>query len=160
MPTDTHQLEITTPSETEIALERAFDAPRELVFAAFTDAAHLPRWLTGPEGWTMPVCEIDLREGGAWRVLFRNGDGEEMEITGVFKEIKPPEKVVQTERWGGDWPETLQTTTFAQDGERTIVTQTLLYPSTEARDKALASGMKEGTSVSYDRLAEYLASQG
>jgi uncharacterized protein YndB with AHSA1/START domain len=153
---DTRETTFTTPSEREIRLERAFGAPRELVFAAFTEPEHVPHWMLGPDGWSMPVCEIDLREGGTWHFVWRKGDGEEMAMTGVFKEVAPPEKLVQTEAWGGDWAETLNTTSFAEDGDSTIVTLTVLYPSKEARDRALATGMKDGASTSYDRLARYL----
>jgi uncharacterized protein YndB with AHSA1/START domain len=158
--TETRELKITTPSDLEIVLERAFDAPRDLVFAAFTEEEHIPNWMLGPEGWTMPVCEIDLREGGTWRVVWRKSEGEEMVITGAFTEVAPPERFVKTEAWGGDWAETLNTTEFAEDGDRTIVTETMLYPSKDARDRALASGMEGGTSISYDRLDAYLATLG
>ena len=147
----------TTPSDTEIAMSRIFDAPRSLVFEAFTNAEHLRHWMLGPEGWTMPVCEIDLRPGGAWHFVWRNDDGTEMEMTGEYREITAPERMVSTESWGGDWPETIVTLTLdeAQDG-KTRMTQTVLYPSTEARDAALETGMKDGAAISYDRLAEYL----
>jgi uncharacterized protein YndB with AHSA1/START domain len=154
---DTRETAFTTPSDREISLVRRFDAPRDLVFAAFTDPEHIPHWMLGPDGWSMPVCELDLREGGAWHFVWRKDDGEEMGMTGVFTEVSPPEKVVQTEAWGGDWAETINTTAFAQDGDATIVTQTILYPSEEARDRALGTGMSDGASTSYDRLARYLA---
>jgi uncharacterized protein YndB with AHSA1/START domain len=157
---DTRETTFTTPSDRELSFTRTFEAPRDLVFAAFTDPEHVPNWMLGPEGWSMPVCEMDVREGGTWHFVWRKGDGEEMAMTGVFKEVSPPEKVVQTEAWGGDWAETLNTTSFAEDGDRTIVTQTILYPSQEARDRAMATGMKDGASVSYDRLAAYLATVG
>lgn len=137
-------------------MSRVFDAPRSLVFEAFTDAKHLPQWMLGPEGWTMPVCEIDLRPGGAWHFVWRRDDGAEMEMTGEYREITPPERLVSTESWGGDWPETIVTLTLTEEDGKTRMTQTVLYPSKEARDAALATGMKEGADVSYDRLAEYL----
>ena len=85
------------------------DAPRHLVFAAWTNPEHLPHWMLGPPGWTMPVCEIDLRPGGEWHFVWRRSDGAEMEMSGVYKEITPPERLVSTESWGGNWPETLNT---------------------------------------------------
>jgi len=98
----------TTPSDREIVMKRVFDAPRRLVFEAWTNPKHLPHWMLGPEGWTMPVCEIDLRPGGAWHFVWRRSDGTEMQMRGLYREITTPERLVCTESWGGDWPETLQ----------------------------------------------------
>jgi uncharacterized protein YndB with AHSA1/START domain len=147
----------TTPSDREIAMTRVFDAPRRLVWAAWTDPEHVPHWMLGPEGWTMPVCEIDLRPGGAWHFVWRRGDGTEMEMRGTYREVVPPERVVSTESWGGDWPETLNTLTLSEEDGKTTVAQRVLYPSKEARDAALQTGMKDGVSLSFDRLAEHLA---
>jgi len=146
----------TTPSDREVAMSRVFDAPRSLVWEAWTSPEHMPHWLLGPEGWTMPVCEIDLRPGGEFRFSWRKGDGEEMEIRGAYQEVAPPERLVSTESWGGDWPETINTLTLSEEGGKTTMTQTVLYPSKEARDAALETGMKDGASVSFERLAEYL----
>ena len=104
----------------------------------------------------MPVCEIDLRPGGAWRFVWRHADGNEMAMRGVYREVVPPERLVNTESWGGPWPETLNTLTLSEEKGRTTMTQRVLYPSNEARDAALKTGMKEGMDVSYERLAEYL----
>ncbi len=147
---------VTTPSDREIVMTRVFDAPRRLVFEAHTDPEHLPHWMLGPEGWTMPVCEIDLRPGGAWHFVWRRSDGTEMEMRGEYREITPPERLVSTESWGGDWPETLNTLILTEEDGKTTMTSTVLYPSKEARDAALETGMKEGASLSFDRLAEYL----
>lgn len=146
----------TTPSDREIVAMRVFDAPRRLVWEAHTNPAHVPHWMTGPDGWTMPVCEIDLRPGGAWHFVWRQSDGTEMEMRGMYKEVTPPERLVNTESWGGDYAETLNTLVLTEDGGRTTITTTVLYPSKEARDRALGTGMKEGWSQSYDRLDEYL----
>jgi uncharacterized protein YndB with AHSA1/START domain len=146
----------TTPSDREIAITRVFDAPRALVWEAHTNPEHPPQWMLGPEGWTMPICEIDLRPGGEWHFVWRRSDGSEMEMRGVYKEIEPPERLVTTEAWGGDWPETLNTLTLDEEDGKTTMTNTILYPSTEARDAALGTGMKEGASLSFDRLAEHL----
>jgi uncharacterized protein YndB with AHSA1/START domain len=151
-------LQVATPTDREIVVTRVFDAPRRLVFEAWTNPRHLPRWMLGPEGWTMPVCEIDLRPGGAWHFVWRRSDGTEMEMRGVYREITPPERLVSTESWGGDWPETLNTLILSEEGGKTTSTVTILYPSKEARDAALKTGMKEGMSQSFDRLNEYLAS--
>jgi uncharacterized protein YndB with AHSA1/START domain len=150
----------TTPSDREIAMTRVFDAPRRLVWAANTNPAHLPHWMLGPDGWTMPVCEIDLRPGGAWHFVWRRADGTEMGMRGVYREIVPPERLVATESWGGDWPETLNTLLLSEEGGKTTMTQTMLYPSKAARDAALKTGMKDGATQSYDRLAAYLRTMG
>ena len=147
----------TTPSEREFAMTRVFEAPRRLVWEAWTNTEHLPKWMLGPPGWTMPVCEIDLRPGGAWHFVWRQSDGTEMAMRGVYREVVPPERLVTTESWGGDWPETINTLVLVEEDGKTTMTQTILYPSKEARDAALKTGMSDGVSVSFDRLAAYLA---
>jgi len=144
------------PSEREIVLTRVFAAPRRLVFEVWTSPEHLPHWMLGPSGWTMPVCEIDLRPGGAWHFVWRRSDGTEMEMRGEYREVEPPERLVHTESWGGDWPETLNTLILSEEHGKTTMAQTVLYPSKEARDAALATGMKKGASISFERLDEYL----
>lgn len=146
----------TTPSDREVAATRVFDAPRKLVWEAHTNPEHVSQWMLGPEGWEIPVCEIDLRPGGKWRFVWRKGDGSEMEVHGVYKEIVAPEKLVYTENWGGDWPETIQTVSLTEKDGRTTLVSTLLYASKKDRDAALGTGMKEGWSQSYDHLDEYL----
>jgi uncharacterized protein YndB with AHSA1/START domain len=155
---DAGKLEVTTPTDTEIVMTRVFAAPRQLVFEAWTSPQHLPHWMLGPAGWTMPVCEIDLRPGGAWHFVWRRSDGTEMGMRGVYKEVTPPERLVHTEAWGGDWPETLNTLVLSEQGGKTTITCTILYPSKAARDAALKTGMEDGVAVSFDRFAEYLAS--
>jgi uncharacterized protein YndB with AHSA1/START domain len=146
----------TTPSDREVVMTRVFDAPRSLVWEAWTNPEHVPQWLLGPEGWTMPVCEIDLRPGGEWHFVWRRSDGTEMEMRGEYREVAAPERLVSTESWGGDWPETLNTLILTEEDGKTTMTQTVLYPSKEARDAALGTGMQEGASQSFDRLAEHL----
>jgi uncharacterized protein YndB with AHSA1/START domain len=146
----------TMPSDRELAMTRVFDAPRALVFEAWTSPEHVRQWLLGPAGWTMPVCEIDLRAGGRWRFAWRHADGSEMEMTGEYREVSPPERLVSTESWGGDWPETLNTLVLTEEDGVTTATLTILYPSQEARDAAMATGMKEGVALSFDRLSEHL----
>jgi uncharacterized protein YndB with AHSA1/START domain len=148
----------TTPTDRELVITRVVDAPRTLVWDVWTSPEHLPHWLLGPEGWTMPVCEIDLRPGGAWRWGWRREDGSQMEMHGIYKEIAPPERLVSTEAWGGDWPETINTLLLTEENGKTTITQRILYSSKEARDAALQTGMKEGVMVSFDRLARYLRS--
>jgi uncharacterized protein YndB with AHSA1/START domain len=155
--TNTGTLQVTTPTDREIAMARVFAAPRGLVFEAWTNPKLVPRWMLGPEGWTMPVCEIDLRPGGAWHFVWRRANGTEMAMRGVYREVTPPARLVSTESWGGDWPETLNTLLLAEENGKTTVMQTILYPSKEARDKALETGMKDGVTASFDRLDEVLA---
>ena len=156
--TNSGETTLTTPSDREAAMTRVFDAPRELVFEAWTSPEHVPHWLLGPEGWEMPVCEIDLRPGGSWRYVWRRADGTEMEMDGDFNDVAPPERIVNTERWGGDWPETVNTVAFTEEDGRTTVTITVLYPSQEARDAAIGTGMADGADESFARLDERLRS--
>jgi uncharacterized protein YndB with AHSA1/START domain len=149
-------LTITTPSDREVAMTRVFDAPRRLVFEAWTNPEHLPHWMLGPAGWTMPVCEIDLRPGGAWHFVWRKADGAEMAMTGVYREVTPPERLVSTEKWGPEWPETINTLTLSEKDGKTTLTNTILYPSKDARDAALKTGMKDGATQSFERLDAYL----
>ena len=147
----------TTPSDLEIVSTRTFDAPRRLVFAAFTDPAHVPNWLLGPDGWDMPICEIDLRVGGKWRYVWRNStDGREFGMHGVYREIDAPAKIVNTEVFEGS--EAVNTLELSELSGRTLMVHTMRMPSIEARDGALATGMTEGADTSYDRLDSYLAS--
>jgi uncharacterized protein YndB with AHSA1/START domain len=148
----------TTPSDREIVMTRVFDAPRKLVWEAWTRTEHVPHWMLGPAGWSMPVCEIDLRPGGEWHFVWRHADGREMAMNGVYREVVPPERLVSTESWGGDWPETVNTLILTEQEGRTLVTLTVLYPSKEARDAALSTGMKNGLAASMDLLATHLES--
>ena len=154
----TDTLTITTLTDREVAMTRVFDAPRRLVFEAWTNPKHVPQWLLGPDGWTMPVCEIDLRPGGSWHFVWRKSNGTEMAMSGEYREVTPPERIVNTERWGPEWPETLNTLVFTEENGKTRMTLTILYPSKEARDAAIKTGMSDGASQSFDRLESYLAS--
>jgi uncharacterized protein YndB with AHSA1/START domain len=146
----------TTPSDRELQMTRIFDAPRQRVFDAWTNPGHLPHWMIGPGGWTMPICEINLQPHGKWHIVWRHFDVSEMQMRGVYHEIVRGERLVSTESWGGNWPETLNTLVLSEHEGKTTITSTILYPSKEARDNALASGMKEGVSLSFSRLADYL----
>jgi uncharacterized protein YndB with AHSA1/START domain len=147
---------LTTPSDREIVITRVFNAPRRLVFEAYTNPAHLPHWMLGPQGWSMPVCEVDLRVGGSWHFVWRHTDGTEMAMRGVYQEIVPPERLVSNDSWGGEWPNTLNTLVLSEQDGKTTLTQRVLYPSKEARDAALKTGMLEGMDQSFEHLAEYL----
>ena len=145
-----------TPSDCELVTTRTFDAPRSLVWAAFTDPKHLPNWQTGPEGFTMPVCEIDLRAGGSWRYVWRNAHGREFEASGTYREVIPQERIVTVAGKSGE--ENTITTEFAERDGRTTVTTTNTFGSKASRDQAIPYA-KGGTASSYTRLDAYLASQ-
>ena len=148
----------TTPSDTEIVMRRVVDASRALVWDVYTKPEHVRQWMLGPEGWTMPVCEMDVRPGGTFRYVWRRAEGDELEITGTYVEISPPAQIVSSESWGAGWPDTRNTLDLTEEDGRTTITTTMLYPSKDARDAALQSGMRDGASVTFNRLAAYLAS--
>ena len=153
-------LQLTAPGEREIVMTRVLDAPRQLVFDALTKPELVRRWLLGPPGWSMPVCEIDLRVGGKYRYVWRkDSDGTEMGMGGVYHEIAVPERLVTTERFDEAWypGEAVGTLVLVEQRGRTTVTQTMRYESREARDAVLKSGMEKGVAASYDRLADLLA---
>ena len=152
---------VSTPTDLTIEIERDFAAPRELVFDAFTKPELVRRWLLGPDGWTMPVCEIDLKVGGRYRYVWhKEKTGQQMGMGGVFKEIARPGKLVATEKFDDAWypGEALNATTFEQRGEVTKVTLGVSYESKEARDTAARSGMERGMAAGYDRLEGLLSS--
>jgi uncharacterized protein YndB with AHSA1/START domain len=147
-------LQLTTRGDREIVMTRAFDAPRTLVWEAFTKPELVRQWLLGPPGWTMPVCEIDLRVGGRYRYLWRNSNGIEMGMSGVHREIVVPERIVATEKFDQSWypGEALGTIVLVERDGRTTLTQTVLYESREAREVVLKSPMESGVAAGYDRL--------
>jgi uncharacterized protein YndB with AHSA1/START domain len=150
---------VSTPSNCEIRVTRDFDARRRLVFDAFTRPELVRRWLLGPPGWTMPLCEIDLRVGGAYRYVWRSEQGgSQMALGGVFREITPVERLVATEKFDDAWypGEALDTTVFVETGSITRTTITILYESQEARDTARRSGMEYGMAAGYERLEKLL----
>jgi uncharacterized protein YndB with AHSA1/START domain len=157
-------LTVTTPTDREIVMTRVFDAPRRLVFQAMTDAAILRRWLWGPPGWSMVECESDVKVGGTFRHVWHNDNGAVMAMHGVYREIVPPERVVRTETFdmGCDvqMGEQVGTVALTEQGGRTLLTLTVRFPTKEARDGALASGMERGVAASYDRLADLLSNSG
>lgn len=159
-PRTTVGLKVSTPSDREILMTRLFDAPRDLVFDAFTKPHLIKRWLFGPAGWSLPVCEVDLRAGGTMRYVWRHESGTNMGMSGVFREIKRPERIVHSEIFDEDWTggETLVTTVFSEQGGRTTMKQTILYVSRDARDAVLRSPMEDGVAQGYNRLDEVLAS--
>ncbi|HEV8630302.1 MAG TPA: SRPBCC family protein [Thermoanaerobaculia bacterium] len=160
MPT-TGALQVTTPSDREIVMTRTFDAPRALVFDAFTRPEHVRRWLLGPPGWSMVVCDMDLRVGGTYRWVWRrDDDGTTMGMGGVYREIVAPQRIVSSEKFDQAWypGEAIGTVVLSEKAGKTTITQTILYESRDARDGVLKSGMEKGVEASYDRLEDLLAS--
>ena len=154
---NTGTLKVTTPTDREIVLTRVFDAPRKLVFEAFTKPELLKQWF-GPRGWSLVVCEVDLKVGGGFRFVLRGPDGKQMGMSGVYREIVPPERSVHMESYD-DYPgESRVTSVFVEQAGKTTLTATVLYPSKEVRDAVIQSGMEHGAAESYDKLAELLAS--
>ena len=149
---------VTTPSDQEIRLTRLFDAPRDLVFEAMSRPEHVRRWwgCLG-EGYSVPVCEIDLRPGGAWRFVNRTPQGE-FGFHGEYREITPPSRIVFTEIFEM-YPDTVSVVTaeLGEEGGKTRLTATIRYPSKDVRDMVKDSGMSTGAGISYDRLEELLA---
>jgi len=155
---NTGTLQVTTPTDREIAMTRVFDAPKQMVFDAFSKPELLKRWF-GPRGWSLVVCDVDLRVGGGFRFVLRGPDGKEMGMRGVYREIAPPERSVHVETYD-DYPgESVVTAVFTEQGGKTTLTATVSYPSQEVRDIVLKTGMEHGAAESYDKLAELLASQ-
>jgi uncharacterized protein YndB with AHSA1/START domain len=155
----THSLTVTPVGNDELLFTRDFDAPRELVFEAITTPALLQQWMLGPGGWTMPVCEVDLRPGGRFRYVWRK-DGKDMGMSGTFREIVAPERIVHTEIFDQDWTggETLVTTLLTEAAGRTTLTTRVRYTSAAARAGALQTGMVGGMSDTYDRLQGLITS--
>lgn len=157
---DAGKLTVKALGDREIVIVRAFNAPRQLVFDAFTKAELVRRWLFGPEGWSFAVCEIDLRVGGAYRYVWRKeSTGEVMGMGGVFREITPPGRLVSTERFDDPWypGEGVGTIELVEQRGKTVMTQTVKYESRAARDAVLQSPMESGLAAGYDRLETLLA---
>lgn len=154
-------LRVAAGGERDIVMTRAFAAPRERVWEALTRPDLVRRWLLGPPGWTMTVCEMDLRVGGSYRYVWRrDADGHEMGMGGVYREVAPPRRLVATEVFDHSWypGHALDTTELSERGGVTTLTLTVRYESREARDGVLKSPMAEGVGASYNRLEALLAS--
>ncbi|GJL90613.1 SRPBCC family protein [Hyphococcus sp.] len=152
---------ITPSGERRIVTTRTFDAPKQQVFDAFTRPKMLKCWMFGPDGWSLPHCEVDLKPGGRWRYLWRHDDGREMAASGEYLEISPPDKLVHTERFDEDWTggETIVTTRFTEKSGRTTVTLSIEYAAGETRDRVLKSPMAAGMEAGYARLDRILLQQ-
>ena len=158
----TNKAEVTAPSDTTIAVARDFDAPRSLVFLAFTKPELVRRWLLGPPGWTMPVCEIDLRVGGKYRYRWRSDAGDkQFGFTGIFTRIEPDTTLNHSERFeeAPDEGEAQIETSFRDRGSKTRVTYLMTFASKAARDAAAATGMTDGMEMSFRGLDKLLAAQ-
>jgi uncharacterized protein YndB with AHSA1/START domain len=154
---------ITAHGDREIVVTRVFDAPRGLVFDAYTKPELVKRWLTGPDGWSMPVCEIDLRAGGKFRYVWKSdSDGHEMGMGGVYREVLKPDRIVATEVFDEAWypGEAVDTIVLVERDGKTTLTQTICYNSRETRDAVLKSPMQYGMAMSYDRLEQVLPAVG
>jgi uncharacterized protein YndB with AHSA1/START domain len=157
--------QVTLPSDREVAVTRTFDAPRALVFEAYTQPELVKRWMLGPPGWSMPVCDMDVRPGGKFRWRWRSDeDGKEFGFHGEFREVVAPAKIVHTETYDpGDLGGTMGdeaaviTTRFSERDGITTMTAVMDFGSKKSRDEAMATGMTEGMELSYQLLDAVLA---
>ncbi len=153
------KLQVSTPSDREILMTRTFSAPRQLVWDAHTKCDLLKRWLFGPDGWELAVCQMDLRVGGRYRWVWRHPQKKEMATGGVFREIVAPERLVNTEQFEEPWypGEAVNTMVLTEQAGKTLMTLTLLHESKESRDIALKSGMETGMEMGFERLDKIFA---
>jgi uncharacterized protein YndB with AHSA1/START domain len=150
--------EVSEPSEQEMRLTRLFEAPVQLVFEAMTKPEHIKRWWGQlGDGYSVPVCEVDLRPGGKWRFVNRHPHGEAV-FYGEYREISPPHRIVFTEIFA-PFPDAVSVVTsiLTEEGAKTRLTATVRYPSAQVRDMVLGTGMIKGAGISYDRLEDLLA---
>lgn len=163
--TMSRKAQVTTPSDREVKVVRSFKAPRALVYRAYTEPALLKQWMLGPPGWTMPVCEMDVRVGGRYRWVWRNdADGSQFGFSGTFREVQPGVRLVHNEVYepgtvGGEFPgsEAIVSIDFAEQNGITTLTSVMDFGSKEARDAAVATGMTDGMEQSYAALDQKLA---
>jgi uncharacterized protein YndB with AHSA1/START domain len=158
--------EVSLPSDREVLVKRGFDAPVKLVWQAYTEPALMRRWLQGPPGWSMPVCEMVTRVGGKYRWRWRNNEnGQEFGFTGEMLEVNLHSKIVHTQIYDpgnlgismGDEP-TIVTVMFHETNGITTVATTIKYASQADRDAAMSTGMTDGMEMSYTSLDGVLAS--
>jgi uncharacterized protein YndB with AHSA1/START domain len=156
-------IEVTLPSDREVRVVRRFNAPRQLVWDAHTKPALIQKWMLGPPGWSMPVCEMDLREGGTYRWRWRSDeDGKEFGFFGEFQHVNAPAKLVHAEHYdpgdvGGAMDASapaIITSEFVEANGVTTLTVTMLFASKEIRDGAVSTGMTDGMEMGYARLDE------
>ena len=164
MPVTFEKAHVTLPSDHEVRVTRSFRAPRALVYKAYTEPSLVQRWLLGPPGWSMPVCEMDVRVGGRYRWRWRSDkDGKEFGFSGTYREVDPPSKLVHNEAYdpgtvSDDFPtnDAVVTVTFTEDAGVTTMTSLIDFGSKEACDAALATGMTDGMEQSYQLLERLL----
>ncbi len=154
---NTGTLKVETRGDREVVMTRVFDAPRQMVYDAFTKPELLKRWF-GPRGHSMDLCEVDLRVGGGFRFVLRMPNGRTMGMRGVYQELDPPERSVHLESFD-DFPgePAVVTSILTESAGKTTLTITVLSPSREVRDAMIRTGMEHGAAESYDKLAELLA---
>jgi uncharacterized protein YndB with AHSA1/START domain len=155
----------TQPSTREYVLERVFEAPRPLVWQAWTQPEHLQQWW-GPQHWTLPVCNIDLRPGGVWHYCMRGPNGEESWGKAIYREIVEPERLVYVDAFSDaegniaeGMPEMVITVEFVDLGDKTRVISRTEFASAADLQAVLEMGMEEGIKQTWDRLEAYLASR-
>jgi uncharacterized protein YndB with AHSA1/START domain len=164
MPMTIDKAQVTLPNEREVEVTRSFKAPRALVYRAYTEPQLVQRWLLGPPGWSMPVCEMDVRVGGRYQWRWRSDkDGSEFGFTGTFREVQPASRLVHTEAYepgtvGGGYPgnDAIVTVTFTEEAGTTTVVTLIDFGSKGARDAAMATGMTDGMEQSYQLLDRLL----
>jgi uncharacterized protein YndB with AHSA1/START domain len=148
---------VADPGTQQIVITRSFDAPRELVFKAFTDPDAIRQWWGQRDNETV-VAQLEARPGGRWRFVQRSQDGSEHGFHGVYHEAAAPERIVYTFEWEGmPGHVLLETITFGEQDGKTQMTDTSVFQSVADRDGMLQSGMESGAAESFDRLDEYLA---
>ena len=156
------KLRVSVPNDTDVVVTRSFAAPRAVIFDCHTKPELVRRWLLGPEGWTMPVCEIDLRPGGKFRYVWRKPGSPDLHMSGEFREIDSPHGIVHVERFDEEWArgeQSVVTTAFEEKAGRTHMTMTIRFSSKEVREAATATGMTDGMDTSYDRLEDTILAQ-
>ena len=167
MPMTIEKAQVTLPSDCEVHVARSFKAPKALVYRAYTEPQLVRRWMLGPPGWTMPVCEMDVRVGGNYRWRWRSDDNaSEFGFSGTFREVHPASRVVHTEAYdpgtlGDGYPgePAIVTVTFTEEGGVTTVTTLIDFRTKETRDAAMATGMTDGMEQSYQLLDGLLREQ-
>lgn len=163
MTTTISKAEVSLPSDSEVKVVRRFKASRELVYKAYTTPELMQRWLLGPPGWSMPVCEMDVRVGGKFRWRWRSDEGQEFGFFGEFREVVPPSRIVHTEYYdpgdvGGDMGEGALITVELDESNGITTLATLMdFGTREARDAAISTGMTDGMEASYQLLDGVLA---
>ena len=159
--------QVSLPSDSEVKVTRSFKAPKALVYRAYTEPDIMRRWMLGPPGWSMPVCEMDVRVGGHFLWRWRSdSDESQFGFTGVYREVQPDSRIVHTEAYepgtvGGDYPgePALVEVTFTEEGGVTTVTTLIDFHTKDARDAAIKTGMTDGMEQSYQLLDSLLLEQ-